>query len=70
MLFNTFYWSRLDNCALIKDSIFETITPVNTFRIVFNHYLGGEFELLPNRSYFSPVPDQYKFEQVTSRCQT
>lgn len=51
-----------------KDSTFKTITPVNTFRIVFDLYLGGEFDLLPNLSYFSPVPNHYDFEQIPNRC--
>ena len=50
------------------DAISETITPVNTFRIVFDLYLGGEFGLLPDQGYFSPVPNQYDFEPVSNRC--
>lgn len=46
----------------------EYTSPVNTFRLVFNLYLGGKFPLLPNVSYFSPVPNQYDFEAVTNRC--
>ena len=51
-----------------KDAVFETITPVNTFRIIFNTYLGGNFDLLPNQSFFSPVPDHFNFELVPNRC--
>jgi hypothetical protein len=43
-------------------------TPVNTFRLVFNLYLGGNFDLLPNVSYYSPVPYHFRFEEVSSRC--
>lgn len=50
------------------DAVFETITPVNTFRVIFDLYLGGEFELLPNRSYFSPVPNHYDFQLIPNRC--
>jgi hypothetical protein len=50
------------------DAISETITPVNTFRVVFNLYLGGNFELLPNQSYFSPVPNHFDFELIPNRC--
>jgi hypothetical protein len=28
-------------------------TPVNTFRLIFNHYFGASYPLLENRSYFS-----------------
>jgi hypothetical protein len=52
------------------DAITATITPVNTFRIIFDLYLGGTFGQLPNQSYFSPVPEQYDFELVPNRCQS
>lgn len=51
-----------------KDEVSETITPVNTFRVVFNLYLGGDFELLPDQSYFSPVPNHFAFEPIPNRC--
>jgi hypothetical protein len=50
------------------DAVNEAITPVNTFRTVFNLYLGGNFELLPNESFFSPVPNHYAFELIPNRC--
>ncbi|HQF63644.1 MAG TPA: hypothetical protein PLT26_14180 [Anaerolineaceae bacterium] len=34
--------------------ISDTLTPVNTFRIVFNTYFGGHYPLLPDVSYNSP----------------
>ena len=33
-------------------SLYPTITPVNTFRIVFNHWFGTQFPLLPDRVFF------------------
>lgn len=53
-----------------SDEIYKTITPVNTFRVIFNAYLGGDFELLKDHSYFSPVPNQYDFSEVPNRCGT
>ena len=50
------------------NAISESITPVNTFRVVFNLYLGGDFELLPDQSYFSPVPNHFNFELIPNRC--
>jgi hypothetical protein len=32
--------------------LYESITPVNTFRLVFNLYFGGSYDLLKDRSYF------------------
>ncbi len=36
-----------------KKDLYETITPVNSFRIVFNHYFGTNYPLLEDRSYHS-----------------
>jgi len=36
-----------------KDQLYSTITPVNTFRIVFNNYFGTDLPLLEDRSYMS-----------------
>lgn len=33
------------------DKIYSGLTPVNTFRIILNHFFGGQFELLPDKSY-------------------
>lgn len=44
--------------------LYPTITPVNTFRIIFNRYLGGEFALLPDRSYFSTDQAVFQFKLV------
>ncbi len=34
------------------DALYRSISPVNTFRIVLNAYLGATLELLPDGSYF------------------
>lgn len=34
------------------DSISNSITPVNTFRLIFDEYFGGDFGLLEDKSYF------------------
>ena len=50
-----------------KDVLYEGITPVNTFRVALNRYFGTNFDLLPDRSYFSTWSYPYKFIDVTSR---
>jgi hypothetical protein len=45
------------------DVLYPTISPVNTFRTIFNVYFGAEYEILPDISYYSPVPNIYEFEQ-------
>jgi hypothetical protein len=52
------------------DMIPDTMTPVNTFRLVFDLYLGGDFGQLRNESFYSPVPDQYNFSPISSKCDT
>lgn len=47
-IFNAYYFPDESN------DIYDTISPVNTFRIMLNHYFDTELELLPDRSFFSP----------------
>ncbi len=42
-------------------TVYPTITPVNTFRVIFNTYLGANFKLLPDNSFFSCWSTPYKF---------
>ncbi len=51
-----------------NDKLYKTITPVNTFRIVFNSYFGGKYEILKDVSYFSPVPKIYDFSVIPNKC--
>jgi hypothetical protein len=51
-----------------NDKLYPTISPVNIFRLVFNSYFGGNYELLEDVSYFSPVPKLYDFSKVPTTC--
>lgn len=42
--------------------LYPTITPVNTFRLIFDIYFGDELGLLEDVSYFSPPEKDYRFE--------
>lgn len=42
-----------------REDLYDTITPVNTFRLIMNHYFGGDYELLPDRTFFSESMDPY-----------
>jgi hypothetical protein len=33
-----------------------SVTPVNSFRLIFNAYFGTDLEILDNRSYYSHLP--------------
>lgn len=43
------------------------ISPVNTFRLIFDRYFNGKLPLLPDRSYYSTVADPTRFTDVTTR---
>jgi hypothetical protein len=47
------------------EEIPEDISPVNTFRFIFNHYFDAELEILPNRHYFSPASSMYEFIDIS-----
>lgn len=51
-----------------QDKLLSTISPVNTFRYIFNAYFDGKYDMLPNVSYFSPVPKLYDFSEVKNNC--
>jgi hypothetical protein len=44
---------------------YSSITPVNSFRVVFNRYFGAGLELLEDRTYFSNFTFPYNFTPVT-----
>ena len=48
------------------DSFNQTMTPINTFRIIFNNYFDEDLELLPDKSYFSDYDSIYNFVDVTN----
>jgi hypothetical protein len=45
--------------------LYDSISPVNSFRVMLNTYFGAYLPLLPDRSYFSTSSDPYRFIDVT-----
>ena len=45
-------------------NLYPTVTPVNTFRIVFNHWFGTQFPLLPDRVFFHEHPVMTPFNET------
>jgi hypothetical protein len=43
------------------------MTPVNTFRLIFNEYFEGDYEFLPNNNYLSQHSAPYNFTDVTGK---
>jgi hypothetical protein len=51
-----------------KAALYPSISPVNSFRVVLNSYLGTNYELLPDETYFSPIPKIYDFSRLKIPC--
>ncbi len=59
-IFNAYYLPDGDSTI-----IYDSITPVNSFRVILNHYFGTDFELLEDRSYYTKWSAPYKLYDVT-----
>jgi hypothetical protein len=59
-ILNSYYFPDVEETQL-----YETISPVNTFRVLLNAYFDIKLDLLPDRSYFSAWKTPYRFEDVT-----
>jgi len=55
-------------------TLYPSITPVNSFRVVFNTYFDAQYTLLPDKTYFSHIARPYDFidisNQIETTCQT
>jgi hypothetical protein len=47
--------------------LYDSITPVNTFRVVFNSYFNTDYELLEDKSYNSFEDEPYRFTDITDK---
>ncbi len=61
-ILNAYYFPEGGN-----DLLYDSITPVNTFRILFNYYFGAKYELLEDKNYFSWANAYYEFYDVTDQ---
>ena len=50
--------------------LYPAVTPVNTFRVVFNAYFDAGLPLLPDRNYFSLWETPYRWDDVTGQIET
>ena len=48
-----------------KEAMYPHMTPVNTFRLVFNQLFGGDYKRLPDRALYSEYMEPYEFIDVT-----
>lgn len=47
--------------------LYPDISPVNTFRVIFNHYFYTSYELSKDESYYSDHEHPYKFINLTDK---
>jgi hypothetical protein len=59
-ILNAYYLPGDYSCETYSD-----LTPVNTFRMVFNSYFNGDFALLDDKHYFSSTRNPWNFIDVT-----
>jgi hypothetical protein len=64
-ILNAYYIMGLENLP-----VYPSISPVNSFRVLFNVVFGQDFELLPDESYYTDSFRPYDFLQVTGRTLT
>ena len=58
--FSAFYFPDGD-----YDEIYDDMTPINTFRIVFNKFFNADFQILDDEMYFQFRDDSERFSNVT-----
>ena len=46
--------------------LYDSISPANTFRVVFNHYFGTSYGILADKSFYTPFLRPYEFVPVES----
>lgn len=62
-ILNAYYLPGFDGSKL-----YQSITPVNSFRLIFNHYFGQNLAPLPDKNYLIPDIDHpYKFNDITDK---
>ncbi|MBE2223835.1 MAG: sulfatase-like hydrolase/transferase [Anaerolineae bacterium] len=61
-IFNAYYLP-----GIAEELLYETITPVNSFRVVLNSYFDTDLELLEDRSYYATWNRPYDTVDVTDQ---
>ena len=52
------------------DGLYQTISPVNTFRVVLNKYFGQQYEMVDDVAYFSEYDVPYDYTIIPNECGT
>jgi len=70
--FDPDYRMKILNAYYLPDGgdqfLYETISPVNTFRVIMDTYFNTDFGLLEDLSYYSSIEGMFDFEIVKDTC--
>jgi hypothetical protein len=58
-MLNAYYFPDQD-----YSSLYPSISPINSFRVVLNQFFRGDYALLPDRHYYSPWGYPFDFTEV------
>jgi len=50
--------------GVASEALYSSISPVNTFRVIFNQFFGGDFALLPDLGYYSVYERPYDYTLI------
>lgn len=64
-ILNAYYFPNYKEDKLSYDLLYNSISPVNSFRMIFNLYFGEDLEILPDYNYYSDYINHYEFFDVT-----
>lgn len=64
-ILNAYYFPPEARNPKALEEIHQDISPVNSFRLVLNAYLGAEMEMLPNRYYYTSNTEWINFIQLS-----
>ncbi|MDX1436251.1 MAG: hypothetical protein R3335_05545, partial [Anaerolineales bacterium] len=48
-----------------SEGLYQNISPVNTFRVIFNRFFGGDYDLVEDASYYSIYDVPYQFTEIS-----
>lgn len=51
-----------------SEGLYPTITPINTFRVIFNKYFGQNYPMLDDKSLYSAYDVPYNYEEIPNDC--
>ena len=63
-IFNVYHLPPAPENAGSAVELYPSISPVNSFRVIFNRYFGTDYPLLEDKSIYTPFLEPYRFIPV------